>query len=434
MAIQTHPEQLAFIRCRSRFSLAMCGAQSGKTIAGAPKFLSRFMRTVRTKRRSHSWLVDPTYELAGQAQEYLREAFKAIGCSFREKGRIGSSSVSMRFEVEDAVLDTKSCERPERLVAVPVDNMWINESATIKEAVWSGKLRSRLIATSGGGVLDTTPMGENWVYQEFYLRGLDPSHPDFRQSAVVDTASRCSPLRQYCTHAWKSIDNPAVDPDEVARARRELPEWAFRREYEGDPHNYSGMVYPDWDARRHVIAHALIPPRSTWEYCVVGTDWGYSEGHAGVMMVVARAKGAWWVVAEIREYQLPVEPFWLDHGRKLDRAHRPRTFWCDPSGGDSREGHKGSLWQLREAVRADVMGAVNDVEDGIRAVASAIKTNTLFVSDSCTGLIRELPNYRWAQTQDDRYKQAPRKVDDDSVDALRYAIASEVLGPSFTSA
>lgn len=422
----------------AHYCLAMCGAQSGKSLAAAPKVVRRIVTDMASGRgRGRYWVVGPTYELLEQAQVYFLDRLVKLGIRHEVSDRVGSvyRRVMLWSSSRVAIVDFKSAERPERLIAVPVDGMWINESATIKEDVWTGKLRSRLIATDGWVVLDTTPMGENWVYNDFYLRGLPEDHPDFRTEAVVDAAPRCSPERRYCTHFWHSADNPSVSQERVELARATLPDWAFRREWLGDPHNYSGMVYPDWDARRHVVAHALMPARTSWRFGIVGTDWGYSEGHAGVMLVVAQAEGAWWVTREEAHYQQPVDPFWLQMGKRIEKDCRPRTFWCDPSGGDgdAAASKQGSLWQLREAVRADVMRAFNGVEDGIRAVATAIKTDQLRVSDRCVGLIREMPNYRWAQAQDGNYKQAPRKVDDDRVDALRYAIASEVHGGDITA-
>jgi hypothetical protein len=368
--------------------------------------------------------------LARQAQEYLRYAFAAMRVDVQWSSWLGSAGVYLHASLGDATLEVKSAERPQHLVSVPVHGMWVNESATIAEGTWEGKLRSRLIATGGWCVLDTTPMGENWVFRDFYLRGLEPADPHFRAAAVVDTAPRCSPERQFCAHHWPSRENPAVDPEEVERARQTLPGWAFRREWEGNPQNYSGQIYPDWSERDHVVAHALVPPRREWEHCVVGVDWGYSEGHAGVMLVVARARGAWWVVREVAEYQQPLDPFWLDVGRSLEREFRPRTYWCDPAGGK-----EGSLRELDGVTEeADVLGAVNAVEDGIQVVAGLIKSGRLFVSDQCPGLVRELPDYRWAAAQDERFKQVPRKIDDDRVDALRYAIASELLGGEVTVA
>ena len=69
-----------------------------------------------------------------------------------------------------------------------------------------------------------------------------------------------------------------------------------------------------------------------------------------------------------------------------------------------------------------VIEATNDVLPGINAVATAIKQG-MTIDPACTGLLGELPNYRWAPDRSTgNLKEKPVEEGDDACDALRYAV------------
>ncbi|MFI1018012.1 hypothetical protein [Streptomyces sp. NPDC020965] len=62
--------------------------------------------------------------------------------------------------------------------------------------------------------------------------------------------------------------------------------------------------------------------------------------------------------------------------------------------------------------------------DGIRSVASVLDAGLLLIHESCEGLLAELPEYVWSDEAAARGEDRPVKVNDHSVDALRYVIHS----------
>ena len=72
----------------------------------------------------------------------------------------------------------------------------------------------------------------------------------------------------------------------------------------------------------------------------------------------------------------------------------------------------------REGFKAH--NANKEVLSGIEVVAHLMKTNKFYVLDSCSHFKKEIYNYVW-----DKSKGVPVKVNDDLLDALRYAIYSE---------
>ncbi|MBT2225689.1 hypothetical protein [Nonomuraea sp. NEAU-A123] len=60
--------------------------------------------------------------------------------------------------------------------------------------------------------------------------------------------------------------------------------------------------------------------------------------------------------------------------------------------------------------------------DGIRTVSTLISADHLRVHASCCGLLDEMAGYAWDERKAEKGDDSPVKVDDHSVDALRYAL------------
>ncbi len=426
--MKPHPKQLAFIRCQARFPLAMCGAQSGKSLAAAPKFVDRVLRDMKEGLGGgRYWVVDPTFELAQQAQEYFLDRLRRKGVRYVCKSWSGSAGIYKRIVIRAyhrrARVDWKSADRPERLVAVPVDGMWINESATIKDQTWTGKLQSRFIATGGWAILDTTPMGENWVFTEFYLRGLPKGHGDYRHDAVVDTAPQCTRSREYCTHTWYSADNPAVPRERVEQARKTLPAWAFRREWEGDPHHFAGQLFPHWDDDRNVRTVNL----AEWPEVELSVDWGFGVGHpfALLMIGIDKARRRMAIAREHVEEGMQFEDqvaliaAWAAEDKKIRRIT-----------GDSADPGMLAMARARRIGRhVDVVPSSKgpgSVYDGTVAQADMIGLGDYIVDPKCTATIRQHKGARWRPKRMNdptgETTEEPLRRDDDTVAAARYCL------------
>jgi phage terminase large subunit len=67
-------------------------------------------------------------------------------------------------------------------------------------------------------------------------------------------------------------------------------------------------------------------------------------------------------------------------------------------------------------------GARKDVAYGIGVISSLLVQGQLLVSDRCQGVIDEITDYVWDVKATERGEDAPVKRDDDSLDAMRYAL------------
>lgn len=66
------------------------------------------------------------------------------------------------------------------------------------------------------------------------------------------------------------------------------------------------------------------------------------------------------------------------------------------------------------------MDADNRVLDGIQAVSSLLGADRMRIHRRCRGLLEELPGYVWDPAKAEKGEDAPLKVADHSLDALRY--------------
>ena len=71
-----------------------------------------------------------------------------------------------------------------------------------------------------------------------------------------------------------------------------------------------------------------------------------------------------------------------------------------------------------------VVHANNDVINGITHTASEMSKGNLFICEECTNTIRQIEGYVWDSKASLRGTDAPVKIEDDAVDALRYAVYS----------
>jgi len=139
-----HARQREFHVGAKRFAALSAGARGGKTIAAAHEVFKRIMLDRRRKSgRLHYWFAAPTLSI-GKVQS---EAF------WRIIGGVKSPLVDHYLAAErelrlhdDILIEFKTAERPDNLVAVGLDGLWLDEAARIKQDAWLGNLRMRLTA------------------------------------------------------------------------------------------------------------------------------------------------------------------------------------------------------------------------------------------------------------------------------------------------
>lgn len=405
--IEPHAHQRAFVDDRARFVLAVAGAQSGKTIAAARLFGSRVETWTRARGRCNAWVVTPTYELATMPQRYLRARWPLATWTTHLSGGVYGQCIPFA----GALVKFRSADHPNSLVSEAVNVLWLNETARIKAEAWRGNLKMRLSASNGCAIFDTTPLGQNWVYEDLYLPSLPPGHP------LHDPARYSA---EYSSHLWHTADNPAVDPARVEEAKRTLPAAYFAREFLADFSAFHGQLFPHWRAETNIKSVSL----DDYPEVELAADWGFGPGHPFALLVVGvdSAKGAVGVAEEhVHEGMLFERQIELI-AQMAVRHPRIRRLT-----GDSADPGMLAMARARRIGRhVDVVAAnkgPGSVHAGTIAQADMIGDGRYVVDHSCRETIRQHVGSRWKTPPGGgAVVEEPLRQDDDTVAAMRYLI------------
>ena len=123
-------------------------------------------------------------------------------------------------------ISLKGSDRPDTLRGVGLAYVVLDEYASMKVEVWEQIIRPTLADVKGGALFIGTPAGKNHFYELF----LEAEKED-----------------DWDTFQFNSTDNPLIDPEEVAVARRTMSTQAFRQEFEASFVSFTGGIFKsDW--------------------------------------------------------------------------------------------------------------------------------------------------------------------------------------------
>ncbi|WP_031010671.1 PBSX family phage terminase large subunit [Streptomyces sp. NRRL F-5727] len=295
-----------------------------------------------------------------------------------------------------------------RLRGLTAQLAYVDEATLVPEGFWT-QLLARLSAPGARLFATTNPDS--------------PRH--WLKTGYLDRASELD-LRAW---HFKLADNPSLSPAYVANLAAEYVGLWRRRMIDGAWVVAEGAVYDMWDEARHVV-DTLPDMRRYW----VGIDYGTTNAFSAVLLGLG-VDGRLYACSEYRhdsratrrqltdaQYSDAVRT-WLATYRPPgapDTAPRgvvPEWTFIDPSAASFHT----QMWADGHSSPAK---ATNTVGDGIRSVSSLLAADRLLIHSSCAGLLSELPGYSWDPKATARGEDAPMKVDDHSVDALRYAVHS----------
>jgi|SRR5437879_2907920 len=290
-----------------------------------------------------------------------------------------------------------------RLRGLTAAGAYIDEATLLPEPFWKQML-ARLSVKDAKLFATTNPDGPaHWLRQDFLLRAPELDLRHFR---------------------FGLDDNPSLDPEYVASLKLEYTGLWYRRFILGEWCLAEGAIYEMFDPDRHVVD--ILPPMRRW--LALGIDYGTTNPFAGLMLGVGTdgrlylAHEYWWS-SKIQRKQLTDSEYserlrgWLA-GLPIPgtdvKGIRPQWTVVDPSAASF-------VQQLYRDKLTPTLGN-NDVLDGIRTVSSLFAQDRLFIHRSCRNLLNELPGYSWDDDKAAKGEDAPVKVDDHCVDAMRYAI------------
>jgi hypothetical protein len=290
-----------------------------------------------------------------------------------------------------------------------------DEFARFKPGVFEEYVERGLTDVNGCALLITTPHGMNHWHDIFM---------DWTRQAAMDPT--------YYTTCWTSYENPYVSHEAIDKIREEYERRGlmdvFRMNFLAEFTALQGAIYGMFRPSRgsdpwHVGDVEFEPELPVY----LGIDWG--ENFRCLFGQVAE-----WdclnvideiaIVENAPNRQLDAVMQKLEHYAKLAGIDQPgeliQMAYCDPSGKQMKTHFQRAgisvFWTSPEEKRT-----INDVEDGITAVQwrfSEPDRPMLRIDRSrCPDLIERVPAY-----ERNSVTTSPIKLNDHSVDALRYLV------------
>lgn len=219
--LRLHTAQLEVFNAPERFKVIAAGRRWGKTRLSAVYLATAACETRRNGKDltgTECWYVAPTFD---QADDAMWPLFLRIADPLIDKTWEGNERRARM--VSGRTVQLKGSDKPHRMRGVALSDLVLDEYADMKPITWSSVLRPTLADVGGRAMFIGTPSpeGRNHFY-ELFLRAQ--TTPDWR--------------------AWhfRSIDNPFLEPEEIAAVKRDLTEVEFRRELEASFDNAGALV------------------------------------------------------------------------------------------------------------------------------------------------------------------------------------------------
>lgn len=379
------------------------GRRGGKTRIGAVAAAKKMQVP-----RSWGWVCAPTYP---DLHDFvIPEVFRTIPHAW-----IGNWS-EQHYELElrnYAKCQFRSLDDPDKARGPGLDWAWIDETRKVAELSWNTMLPA-LTDKRGQAWFTTSPNGFDWCYETFWLPAANG-------------------VPGYWAVKYKTADNPAIDPEEIADAQRAMDPLFFQQEFMADFVTFTGAIYGatinarllrTFDEIKAVLPEwpHISPSRESY----IGLDPGADHPFAGLLGVMTEFGLV--ICGEYLERNRPIGEHVNGLHAMLARFNPSRPF--EPLTWAIDRSQKQFSIELAQH-RIYATAAENNVENGIRRVQSWIHTGQIFfIADLVPKTIEQLRGYRWAEnTKPDGQAMKERviKRHDDLPDALRYLL---MAGPS----
>ena len=186
----------------ARWKILCAGRRFGKTRLGVQLCIETALAGGR------AWWVAPTFAIARVGWRALESA--ALSFPKEIEPKISIANMEVQFP-NGGFIACKSADNPQRLRGEGLDFIVIDEAAFVKPEVWQEVLRPTLTERKGSALFISTPLGiGNWFY---------------------DLWEQANGKEDWDRFHYSTLDNPSIDPEEVASAKDEVGSIVFAQEY-----------------------------------------------------------------------------------------------------------------------------------------------------------------------------------------------------------
>ncbi len=271
---------------------------------------------------------------------------------------------------------------------------------------------SRLTPAYARAFADSNPESSNhWLYQE-------------KIKPYLDGDKKVREVFEYWH--FTMYDNKNLS-DVFIQNQEKLYQGAFKaRKIDGLWIVADGLVYDTFNPSKHLLStqqtYEKIRKNEICEF-FLGIDWGWNHPTACLLLGIDRA-GTYYVLDELYSPKIEADRVILWIEEKQKEYERYFSFAnCDNARPEQNE-------KLRQRTNLVIYEEKPKVEDSISLVRGLINYDNLMVSEICKRTLSEFETYRYpSETERQRAGylngdniDLPLKVNDDCMDALRYAL------------
>lgn len=412
-----HKKQLAFHQCEKKNRWVFGGNRSGKTECGAVEviYFARGSHPYRKINGSTSgWVVSLSTQVQRDVAQskilhylnpdWIEDVVMLSGRKDNYSNGIIDYILIKNVFGGVSKIGFKSCDQGrEKFQGTSLDYVWFDEEPPYD--IYS-ECRMRVLDKDGDIFATMTPLkGMTFVYDEIYLNKFN------------------DPNIWYEFMQWD--DNPFISEKAKNSMKQSLSEQELKSRQFGEFLDVGGRVYPEFDENINVIEPFPIPYEWQDKLSIdpglknpLSCHW-YAVDYDGNIYVVAehydKEKDIGYHSEAIQ--RISDELHWHRNSNGMiealiDSAANQTTLASVRSVADLFYDH-GIL--VNTNVNKDVFSGIQRVKAYLK---NSLGESRLFIFNTCKNMIRELKGYRWGNGD------SPVKVDDHSMDELRYYIMS----------
>ncbi len=372
-----------------RFRVISCGRRFGKTVLSSKEIKGRAIY-----RASRIAYFATTFQ---QARDIMWEMLKK-----ELQGAIVSINEA-RLEIkvktvtnEESIITLRGWESIETARGQSYDLLVLDEVASMRDfwINYQEVLRPTLTDRKGEAIFISSPKGFNHFYKLYNMELEDSDFKSFH---------------------FTTYDNPLIPVEEIEKAKKELTEDRFAQEYLADFRKTEGLVYKEFDRKRHIF-DKFEEIRDKVE-TIAGLDFGYTNPTA-LITIVRDDDNNFWVIDE-----------WYKTGQTEEQVAeyvaslRINKVYPDPENPSAIKVLRNRGVNVREVLKSK-----DSVVNGIQKIRELFKAGRLKIHKNCVNTILELETYSYPDKVDlQNPKENPIKENDHAMDAMRMAIMMQNL-------
>ena len=367
-----------FFASKNRYAVLYGGAGSGKSYVAAQKVLARLLGE-----GSHKILV--IRKVARTLRESVFALFKELifNLGLDEEFKINETNMSIECKFNGNKIVMFGMDNPEKIKSIAgITSIWIEEATELKEEDFDQlDLRLRGETKNYKQIIITfNPVSaQHWIKKKFF----DFTPPD---TFILKTTY---------------LDNPFIDDEyKAVMERLKRDNYEYYKIYAlGEWGTLKGLIYPNYTTIDE------MPQFFEKEY--IGLDFGFNHPYA---IVHVRIDGKNLYIDELfykTEWENAKVVEWAKSN--LDWIKNIQIF-ADSARPDLIKEWKVAGFNIEKANKA--------VFEGVNAV----KSFDIHITKRSVNILKEIELYAWKEDKDGNPLDEPIKLNDDAMDAIRYAL------------